>query len=191
MKIDFSLRISESGVDPLFIERWSPRGFQAAYEIDHAVLTRIFDAARWAPSCFNEQPWTFVTSTKESFKDFLPLLVESNQVWAQHASIIGFAVGDKHFEKNGKNNQHFQFDAGAAWMSLCLQARKEDLYAHGMGGIKFDAINEFLSIDTEKQQVLMGFVIGKLSDRGHLSVELQQKEKPSARKSLQEIWKPK
>lgn len=183
-KLDFSKRQTDTGLAPLFTERWSPRAFQA-FDIDTEVLTRIMDAARWSPSCFNAQPWRIYTSSNASFNDFLNLLVEGNQGWAKDTSVIGFIVAQKHFEHNGKPNSYAQFDCGAAWMAMTLQARMEGLYTHGMGGIYADKAAEYLGIDTQAQEVIMGFTIGKLAD---LQGEQLKTEVPNERKALDQIW---
>jgi len=185
--IDFSERDNDSGVDELFIRRWSPRAFQP-YDIDQRTMQRIMDAARWSPSCFNAQPWRFFTSSERTFDEFLDLLVEGNQAWAKNASVLGFAVGQKNFEHNGKPNDYTGFDSGAAWMSLSLQARIEGFYTHGMGGIKKEEATNYFKIDTKDAEILMGFAIGKLADLEDLDEEQRAKEIPNDRKALAEIW---
>ena len=185
--IDFNARQNTKGIDPLFIQRWSPRAFQKT-SIDDATLQRIMEAARWSPSCFNAQPWRFYTSTDSTFDDFLNLLVEANQGWAKDNAVIGFLVGEKNFEHNGKPNAYSAFDSGAAWMALTLQARMEGLYTHGMGGIKAAEVAEYLQLDTEQSEVLMGFTIGKLADLEQLDDEQRKNETPNSRKDLAEIW---
>lgn len=184
---DFSLRNPAPGVSTLFSERWSPRAF-AEYTIPQDQLLRIMDAARWAPSCFNEQPWVFYTSNETTFSDYLNLLVEGNQVWAKNASVIGFLIGKRKFSRNQKDNDWFQLDCGAAWMSMTLQAQKEGLYTHGMGGIKKDAVAAYLNLDSQNEAVLMGFAIGKMGDKATLPEDMQANEQPSGRKALDEIW---
>jgi nitroreductase len=184
---DFSQRDPIPGVDPLFHQRWSPRSF-VKKGLDAAVLTRIIDAARWSPSCFNAQPWRIYTSNDESFAAFLDLLMEGNQVWAKDAEVIGFFVAEITFEHNGKDNPYAEFDCGAAWMSLTLQAQAEGLYTHGMGGIHHDRVAAHLGLDEAKQKVVMGFAIGRIGPREALPAELAEREQPSPRKSLDDIW---
>ena len=188
-QVSFDGRDALAGVNPLFVERWSPRAFQA-HHIEHQVLARIFDAARWSPSCFNEQPWRFFTSSAETFDDFLSLLVEGNQGWAKTASVLGFVVGKSRFARNDKPNDWYQLDCGAAWMALTLQARFEGLHTHGMGGIKKEAVTEYLKLDVEHEAVLMGFAIGKLADLSQLDPAQREREVPSSRKPLEAIWYP-
>jgi nitroreductase len=185
--INFDARDTSTGIDPLFIQRWSPRAFQKS-SIDDSTMQRIMDAARWSPSCFNAQPWRFYTSTDNTFDDFLNLLVEANQSWAKDNAVIGFLVAEKNFEHNGKVNEHARFDSGAAWMAMTLQARMEGLYTHGMGGIKADEAAKYLNIDTDTADVVMGFTIGKLADLSLLNDEQRENETPNSRKDLSEIW---
>jgi nitroreductase len=184
---NFDARDNSLGIDGSFIDRWSPRAFQA-HSIDEACLARIIEAGRWSPSCFNAQPWRFFTSTDETFDAFFNLLVEGNQSWAKNVSTIGFLVAQLNFEHNGKENSFAQFDCGAAWMSMSLQARKEGLYSHGMGGIKADEAAQYLQLNADESQVVMGFTIGKLADLSRLDEQQKSAETPNGRKSLQEIW---
>ncbi|MEM1113313.1 MAG: nitroreductase family protein [Pseudomonadota bacterium] len=175
------------GVMVQFVDRWSPRAF-AEGEVSDEALSRIIEAARWAPSCFNEQPWRFYTSHGGNFDDYLKLLVEPNQVWARNASVIGFLVGKKNFARNGKPNPVFALDCGAAWMSLALQTSAEGLYSHGMMGIEHDAVAEYLSLDADEDAVLMGFAIGHIGDAADLPESLREREAPSGRHALADIW---
>lgn len=186
-KLDFSARTTDTGLHSMFPQRWSPRAFQQ-HPIDQATLSRIMDAARWSPSCFNAQPWRFYTSTEKTFDDFLSLLVEGNQTWAKDTSVIGFLVGQKNFEHNGEPNAYSTFDCGAAWMAMTLQARMDGFYTHGMGGIKADEAASYLNLASDESEVLMGFTIGKLADLDTLDEEQRKNETPNSRKQLSEIW---
>lgn len=184
---DFSQRDPAPGVDPLFHQRWSPRSF-VKQGLAEDALTRIIDAARWSPSCFNAQPWRFFTSTVDNFDEFLALLVEGNQVWAKNADVLGFLIAEKHFAHNGNDNPFAEFDCGAAWMAMTLQAQAEGVYTHGMGGILHDKVAEYLALNTDKYRVVMGFAIGHIGPREALPDELAEREAPSPRKALNEIW---
>jgi len=101
-KIDYSARDPQQDVDELFYQRWSPRSL-LKHEIPSTVLETIFDAARWTPSCSNEQPWLFVTaSKKEELAICNELLEERNQCWASNAGVLGFLFSKRTFSKNGK-----------------------------------------------------------------------------------------
>lgn len=119
--------------------RWSPRAY-----LDRAVeaekLQSLFEAARWASSCFNEQPWRFVTATRDNpaeFEKVLGILVEANRKWVQGAWLAGFTVAKRTFTHNGAANRFGLHDAGAAGATLAIQATALGLQAHFMGG--FDA----------------------------------------------------
>jgi nitroreductase len=182
---DFSNRDTLLGVDPLILKRWSPRAFSKTPVSDEDVEL-LFDAARWAPSCFNEQPWRFHVSTERNFDQFLSLLNEGNQIWASNAGLLGFVVVKKTFTQNDKPNAYAEFDAGAAWLAMSLQARQMGLYTHGMGGIKHAEVAEYLGLD-EDHKVVCGFAIGVAAAADTLPEELAAKEKPSARRALADI----
>ncbi len=186
MTHNLSQRDPLAGVDTLFPSRWSPRAFDNS-ALDRETLAILIDAARWSPSCYNEQPWRFYTSNNDTFADYLQLLVEGNQAWAQNASVLGFLVANTRFSANGKDNPVYQLDCGAAWMAMSLQAQKLGLSTHGMAGIKYDEVAKYLSLDDD-EAVLMGFAIGRAADPSTLPENLQAKEIPSPRKSLDEIW---
>lgn len=187
--MDFSARDFNSSTDPLFYRRWSPRSFQKK-EIDPQTLETIFDAARWSPSCYNDQPWIFLTSeTEEDFQKFHSLLVTVNQKWAHNASVIGFILSRNRFTFNSKPNPWGPFDCGAAWMAMTLQARKLGLYTHGMAGVTFDKAYETLEINRDEYRLVCAFVIGWIDTPDQLPADFQEREKPSERKPVTDIWK--
>lgn len=187
---DFSDRNPEPITDQLFSERWSPRAFQNT-DIPAAALEAIFDAARWSPSCFNEQPWQFITASNKPggrFEEFLALLMDANQSWAKDASVLGFIVAKRHFDHNQKENNTAAFDCGAAWMAMTLQARMFGLFTHGMAGMHYDEAYTTLNIDPATQQIICAFALGVMAAPDNLPAALRDKEKPSPRKPVSEIW---
>ena len=127
-------RSAEVEVDSIFTDRWSPRAFLPDPLPGHQIQA-LFEAARWAPSCFNEQPWFFLYATEPEDREiFASILVKKNQVWAGRAPLLMFAIARRKFQQSGKENRHAPFDTGAAWLSLALQARRFGLYAHAMAG---------------------------------------------------------
>jgi nitroreductase len=120
----------------LIRDRWSPRQFiQRAVETEK--MLRLFEAARWAASCFNEQPWRFVLATKEQPAEFarvLGLLMEKNQQWAQGAWALGFSAGKRTFSHNGLPDRFGLYDAGAACANMALEATHLGIRVHFMGG---------------------------------------------------------
>ena len=186
-EVDFSQRDPLDGVDELFYRRWSPRVLRKTV-LPEQTLRVIFDAARWAPSSSNVQPWRFITNTDDSdFDLFCSLLVEDNQKWAKNASLLGFIVAGK-YSDSGRPLGSAQFDCGAAWLCMTLQARRLGLYTHGMGGIKRDEVYDALNIDAENYHVICGFAIGVLDAQQPGDGSEVIDRKPSSRKPLDEIW---
>ena len=188
---DINFSVQRDGfADKIFLERWSPRSFLPEV-ISSENLKKIFDAARWSPSCVNEQPWLFFTASRdsESFNEFLSCLKESNQLWAKNAGTIGFLISRRFFKTKDRENQLADFDCGASWMALTIQARLLGYFTHGMGGIYRDRIEKLLELDGTKYKVVMGFALGKLAPKNLLPAELQEKENPSDREMLKVIWK--
>ena len=183
---DFSARDMLPATDPLISHRWSPRAFVKTAISDSDVAT-LFDAARWAPSCFNEQPWRFYVSRDETFDDFLKLLNESNQQWAKNASLIGFVVARKTFSQNDSPNPYARFDSGAAWFALTMQARRMGLYTHGMGGLDHEAAAQYLKLDASQYEVVCGFALGVATGPETLAENFAVREMPSPRKPLSEV----
>ncbi len=123
-------------IHPLLSARWSPNAFSDR-PIERAALTRLFEAARWSASSYNEQPWRFVVATKdqpEQFARILDLLVPQNQKWAKTAWLLGITFGKKTFSHNGSPDRYGLHDTGAALANLMIQATAEGLHVHGMGG---------------------------------------------------------
>ncbi len=170
-----------------FIERWSPRAFSRE-PVPEASLAALFEAARWAPSCFNEQPWLFLYATTQKDRDlFLSCLVESNRRWAANAPVVAFVLAKKRFAKTGEPNRWAPFDAGAAWMSLALQARKLGLHTHAMGGFDVDRTYDALGIPREDYDVMAALVVGRYGDPEALPPAVRRSEAPNGRKPLGEV----
>ena len=126
-------------IHELIARRWSPRAF-AEQPVEAATLRSLFEAARWAPSSNNEQPWRFLVATKGNQADFdrlLACLVEGNRKWAYRAPVLILSVASLYFEEDGKLNRHAFYDTGMAVENLVLQATAVGLVAHQMAG--FDA----------------------------------------------------
>ena len=121
--------------------RWSPRAFAADKAVSHEDLLALLEAARWAASCFNDQPWRFVVCDKNtnatSWQNAYASIVERNQLWAKNAPVLILAVAMANFNHNDKPNRWAMYDTGAACANLSLQATALGLIVHQMGG--FDA----------------------------------------------------
>ncbi|KAB8126357.1 nitroreductase family protein [Gracilibacillus oryzae] len=166
-------------IDEMFINRWSPRAFSGK-EVEEAVLMSIFEAARWAPSASNKQPWRFViASTKEEKDLFNQFIMEGNLKWCKAAPVYALLLSDT--EAGGAH----AFDAGTAWGYLSLQAWKNGLITHAMGGIYKDKARELLNIP-DQYDVHALIAIGYQDDISILEEAYQEREKPSNRRSLKE-----
>ena len=150
-----------SGVEEMILRRWSPRAFT-----DRAVsaedLKKLFEAARWAASSYNEQPWRFLIGRKgdATYNKIFDALVEFNQSWAKSAPVLILSVGKKTFAKNGNPNHHALHDTGAATANLALQATALGLHTHSMAGFDNEKIRKSLAIPAD-------YEIGAVTALGH------------------------
>jgi nitroreductase len=184
-------RTAHSKVEKLLVERWSPRAFDGS-EIPQEDLDVIFEAAGWAPSAYNVQPWTFLYAHRgdANWDLFLSQLVEFNQSWAKDASVLVYVVSDKYMrsDKGNSDNHSHSFDAGSAWVLAALQAQALGYHTHGMTGIKFGEAETALGIPAD-HRLEAAFVIGKAAGKERLPEFLQEREVPSTRKPVSEIAK--
>ena len=183
-------RDTEAAVDPRFVRRWSPRAFEERH-VPAADLASLFEAARWSPSCFNEQPWLFVygaAGDDDAGRDqVFDLLVEGNQAWAKRAPVLGVVFAKRTFTGNGKPNRWAGFDSGLASMALTLQAQELGLSVHFMGGFDAGGAAEALGLDGNDWEPMAAFAIGYQGDKSVLPEGLQEREAPSGRKPLAEV----
>lgn len=125
-------------INALIEERWSPRAFDANQLVKYDDVLALLEAARWAPSCFNDQPWRFIVCDKSidefSWQAAQEVLVEKNRQWAKNAPILILAVAMENFNHNGQSNRWAMYDTGAASAAMCLQATALGLIVHQMGG---------------------------------------------------------
>ncbi len=166
-------------LDPMFIERWSPRSFSDTPVTDEQ-LAAMFEAARWAPSWMNNQPWLFLYETDGPDREaMLNLIMEFNRDWVDNAPVIGLIAARPGLD--GFMARTADFDTGAAVMSLTHQAHKLGLVVHLMGGIEIDAAFEATGLDPETANFLCAFAIGHQGNGSNLSEKNREKEKPSPR----------
>ena len=188
MSSDFNRREAQVHVDPIFLDIWSPRAL-SSQPIPDEQLKTLFEAARWAPSCYNEQPLLFLyADSGEDLELFRSLLVEGNRRWADNAPVLAYLLAKKNFTRNDAPNDWARFDAGAAWMSLALQARRLGLYAHAMAGFLRDNIYEALAIPRDSYEAICAIAVGRYGDPRSLPDDLQKIEKPNTRKPLYEVF---
>ncbi len=170
-----------------FLRRWSPRAMSGE-PVNTGHLTTLLEAARWAPSCYNAQPWHMLFSHRGDpyWQDYLTLLVEPNQAWAQQAGALIVLLGRRNFEHNNKPNPSYQLDTGAAWMSMALQASDLGLVIHAMQGFNADAARELLQIPEEFVPMIM-IALGHPGEINNLPPGYADKESPSTRKPITEF----
>lgn len=176
-------RIPDYLIDAQFVERWSPRALKND-AIDDETLLSLFEAARWAPSAYNLQPWRFSYSKNgsASWGNYLDFLIDFNRGWAQHATAL-VVVMSKTTSQNGEcevSNPSHAFDTGAAWANLALQAHLKGWQTHCMGGVHHDKIKAALKLP-DNYAVHGMIAIGKPGDKALLPDFLQQKEAQSGR----------
>lgn len=163
-------------IHELLRNRWSPRAF-AKKLVEPEKLQSLFEAARWAASSYNAQPWNFVFATSDSPEDFqrvLSCLVETNQAWAKGAPVIGITVAKLNFE-NGNPNRHAYHDVGQAAASLAIAAVELGLQIHQMAGIDVEKTREVLRIPAGYDPVA-GFALGYPGDPESLPEQLKARE---------------
>lgn len=184
-------RQTDTGLDPMFLHRWSPRAFDGSDIPGHELRT-ILDAGRWAPSSYNYQPWRFLYATRndtENWQRFLDLLIPFNAVWAQNASVLLIILSEMTMGAPDKPSHAHSFDAGAAWASIALQAHLLGYHAHGMVGIDMDRTRIELGVP-DGFRIEAAVAIGRRGDAATLPENLQAREVPSDRKPLNEIAYP-
>lgn len=182
-------RIADHPIEPLFLDRWSPRSFSGE-PVPDAVLASAFEAARWAPSAFNAQPWRFIVSKPGAalWPGFVSLLVPRNQRWAARASALIVVASAREIDRNGvagPNNSH-SFDAGAAWANFSHQALLLGWHSHGIGGFDRDAARSLLAIP-DSYAIEAMIAIGRRAGIEDLHEDFHAQEKPSGRQPLSDI----
>ena len=168
-------------INTLIRTRWSPRAFQAEAPPLEKLITML-EAARWAPSCFNEQPWRFILGIKDrgdSYRKIFDSLIGFNQEWARQAPVLLLAVAKTHFSANDKPNDHHAYDTGAAMGFLSLQAAEFDIHVHQMAGFDSDRAQENFAIP-DGFRPMAAAAIGYRGDPQMLN-EKQQRTEEAAR----------
>lgn len=156
-------------------------------QIDDATLMSLFEAAHWAPSSNNNQPWRFIYALRGTprWEVFFNLLAQGNQVWAKNAAVLIVVISKTTFD-SGKPARTHSYDAGAAWVSLALQGSLFNLVVHGMQGFDYDRAKQELQVPDDYQVEAM-IAIGRHGKKEDLPDYLQEREFPSPRKKVSEI----
>lgn len=161
----------------LLRRRWSPRAFSDEM-IEPEKLQSLFEAVRWAPSSYNEQPWYFIVATRENddaYKRLLDCLAEGNIRWAQNAPILMLSVAKRRFERNDKENRHALHDVGMAVENLIIQAISLNIYVHQMAGFDKEKAHELFEI-SEGYEPVAAMALGYLGNPEMLPEKLAEKE---------------
>jgi len=175
----------ESDIHPIISARWSPRAFDNSRVVETAKLKACLEAARWASSCFGEEPWRFIIADKsrnlDNWQRMLATLAGKNQLWAKHAQVLILTCAANNFSHNGNPNRWAQYDTGQAMMSLALQATAEGLITHSMGGFDPSLAAETFSIPdnfTAMSVTALGYQ-GELEslDEGFRSIETVDRQR--------------
>jgi nitroreductase len=184
-------RTADYPIDPLFLERWSPRAFTGEAISERELLT-LLEAARWAPSSYNSQPWRFLYARRdtEPWPRFLGLLNEYNQSWAKNAAALLILVSKTTLLPRGADKEvpsyTHSLDAGAAWANLALQATRSGWAAHGMAGFDVSRTAAELGVPAD-YRVEAAIAIGRPGDKSTLPEPLRAREQPSDRLPLSQL----
>ncbi|MEX0775586.1 MAG: nitroreductase family protein [Phycisphaeraceae bacterium] len=177
-------RQADAEILDLFVRRWSPRAMSGE-ALNDDEFNRLLEAARWAPSSYNEQPWRIIYARRgtEHWPTFIDLLMETNQAWCHQAAILLLIVSKKTFTKTGKPNKVHTFDAGSWWTHLALQGTAMGLVTHGMAGFNNGKARAVLGVPDDYDCEAM-VAIGKPGRVEDLPEKLREMEKPSPRRPV-------
>ncbi|MBX3440051.1 MAG: nitroreductase family protein [Planctomycetaceae bacterium] len=181
-------RSADHLIEDLFLQRWSPRAMTGA-PLPERELMRLFEAARWAPSTYNEQEWRFLYAGRASdhWPTFFGLLTEANQLWCQQAAVLIVGLSCRIFSKNGKPNPVHTLDCGLAVENLLLQGAAMGLVCHGMAGFDRSKAKAALNVPEEYDVEVM-IAVGLPGNPDDLPKDYRDMDrKPTSRKPLAEI----
>jgi len=184
-------RVADHPIDAQFLERWSPRSFTGE-AIPEAELLTLFEAARWAPSSYNSQPWRYVYALRDtpSWDGFLGLLIEFNRSWAKDAAAIVIALSKSTLLPPGRDREipshSHSFDAGAGWAYLALQAQLSGWAAHAMVGFDMDTAFAQLQVP-QGYRIEAAIAIGRRGDKSLLPEAMQSREEPNGRLPIEQL----
>jgi nitroreductase len=179
-------RQPEFPIEPIFWRRWSPRAMSGESLAEEELMS-LFEAARWAPSTYNEQEWRFLYARRDTaqWPLLFDLLYDANKTWCKNAAVLVVILARKTFTRNGKPNPVHLFDVGSAWQNLALQATAMGLVSHGMAGFDFDKARTDLKVPDEFAVAAM-FAVGRPGDPAELPEQMREMEKPSSRRPVRE-----
>ena len=181
------VRKADYPIDTLFLDRWSPRAISGE-PIDVRELMTLFEAARWAPSSGNSQPWRFVWARRdtEHWPAFFDFLNEGNRTWCHRAAALVVLVSRKTSDKSGRPLITHSYDTGAAWMSMALQGRLMGLVVHGMAGFDYEKARAVLGVPDDLHVNAMA-AIGRPGAKDDLPPQHLEREFPNSRHPLSDL----
>ena len=166
-------------INDLIASRWSGRAYDAERTVGDEQIIALLEAARWAPSCFGDQPWRYIICNKSAdlpaWERAFSCLVEGNQSWAKDAPVLILSVADGIMSRTGKPNRWAQHDTGAASMNICIQAAEFDLMVHQMGGFDADKARQLFSIPEQCTPMAM-MTIGYQLPREKIPADSKERE---------------
>jgi nitroreductase len=179
------IRKPDYPIQPLILNRWSPRAMSGEPLSDEELFP-LFEAARWAPSSYNGQPWRILYVKRDTayWERLFDLLIDFNKGWCNKAAVLGLFFSRTTFEKNNKPSHTHAYDSGAAWENICLEGTSRGFVVHGMEGFDYDKAKLLIPSGHEVHAM---FAIGKHAPKSSLSQELQAMEMPSTRKKISEF----
>jgi nitroreductase len=189
LALTHNTRTADHDIDPVFLSRWSPRAFTGE-AMPQAALMSLFEAARWAPSASNIQPWRFVYAHRGSaeWDPLFDALMDMNQAWVANASALAYVLSDRfrrRADREPTENRSHSFDAGAAWAYLALQAHHLGWAAHGMGGFHVDKAYAATGASEVDYRIEAAIAIGRPTDAGVLPEAYRAREVPSGREPVE------
>lgn len=189
--------ITQTPIHDIIANRWSPRAYDAGKKVTQTQIIALLEAARWAPSCFGDQPWRFIVWDKnldaQAWQQAFDCIVPSNQTWAKDAPVLVLICADTLFSHNQTPNKWAQYDTGAAAVSLCLQATSMGLVTHQMGGFNGDKTREAFSIPAQYNPISM-LAVGYEGNPNNLPDDLkarelaERKRKPIGELFFKSVW---
>ena len=176
-------------IEAVLAKRWSPYGF-AKKDVATEDLLGILEAARWAPSSYNEQPWRYILARRSdlaAFEKLLSCLVDGNQAWAKHVPVLLIGIAMMKFARNGKPNKAAAHDLGLAAGNMCVEATARGLFVHQMIGIVPERVRELYNVP-EDAEPLTAVAIGHLGDGNSIPSPLQGRDRePRTRRPVREF----
>jgi len=166
-----------AALHPILAERWSPRGFDAGHELTTEQITLLLEAARWAPSASNSQPWRFAVAQRgtDAFKAILSSLTPRNQAWAHAASAL-IVVAAETVKSDGSPSRWASYDTGQAVAHLTVQAEHEDLAVHQMGGFDRDRLDTLLELPAHVTPLVVVVAVGRRGQTSQLPEPFASRE---------------